>query len=641
MNTKPELKIISDHLRSSCFLIADGILPSNEGRGYVLRRIMRRAMRQIHKLGSRHATMYKLVDALINEMGVAYPELVRARDTIIETLKNEEEKFRETLEKGLKILEEEIRKIEGKIINSNSQQEIIKSVSIPGVVAFMLYDTYGFPLDLTQNIVEERGFLVDLEEFNREMEKQRERARKNWSGSGEIKEDETFFKLKETHGETKFLGYENLENSAKILAILDLTPSPLAGEGWGEGLKKPKIIILNQTTFYATSGGQKGDDGKIICGENFAEISETKKFAGNLFVHFVSKIKGELKIGDEVKTKVNPKTRQARAANHSATHLMHKALKEILGNSISQKGSNVDADSFTFDFNFNRAMTADEIKKVEDIVNQNIKETYNVNTNLMALEKARESGAEALFGEKYDSEVRVVKMGNSVELCGGTHIKNTAEIEIFKIISEKSIASGIRRIEARSGFGAKEYLIEQEEKLKNSIRETQEKIAKKNQEILQLGGAKQQDVKENDLKILEEILKQKDKEIERLRKQVLLANLENLKSEKIGDVTLISHIFEDVEAKDLREIVNEIKVKKDFQISCVFALFAIKEDKVAACVALSQNLPDKFDAAKLIAPLVEAIGGKGGGGKKDMAMGGGIDKNGVAKALETLRNLIK
>jgi alanyl-tRNA synthetase len=641
MNTKPELKIIADHLRSSCFLIADGILPSNEGRGYVLRRIMRRAMRQIHKLGSRHATMYKLVDALINEMGVAYPELVRARDTIIETLKNEEEKFHETLEKGLKLLEEEIRKIEGKIINSNSQQEIIKSVSISGVVAFKLYDTYGFPLDLTQNIVEERGFLVDLEEFNREMEKQRERARKNWSGSGEIKEDETFFKLKETHGETKFLGYENLENSAKILAILDLTPSPLAGEGWGEGLKKPKIIILNQTTFYATSGGQKGDDGQIICGENFAEISETKKFAGNLFVHFVSKIKGELKIGDEVETKVNSKTRHARAANHSATHLMHKALKEILGNSISQKGSNVDADSFTFDFNFNRAMTADEIKKVEDIVNQNIKETYNVNTNLMALEKARESGAEALFGEKYDSEVRVVKMGNSVELCGGTHVKNTAEIEIFKIISEKSIASGIRRIEARSGFGAKEYLIEQEEKLKNSIRETQEKIAKKNQEILQLGGAKQQDVKENDLKILEEILKQKDKEIERLRKKALLANLENLKSEKIGDVTLISHIFEDVEAKDLREIVNEIKVKKDFQISCVFALFAIKEDKVAACVALSQNLQDKFDAAKLIAPTVEAIGGKGGGGKKDMAMGGGIDKNGVAKALETLRNLIK
>jgi alanyl-tRNA synthetase len=447
------------------------------------------------------------------------------------------------------------------------------------------------------------------------------------------------------------LGYETLRAKAKVLEIIQngksvekLTSIEVDGSVSSRNLESA-FIILDQTPFYATSGGQKGDDGKFVneSGDLFAEISETKKFAGNLFVHAVSEkeFRPNIKVGDEIIAQVNQKTRQARAANHSATHLMHKALKEILGNSISQKGSNVDADSFTFDFNFNRAMTVDEIKKVEDIVNQNIKETYNVNTNLMDLEKARESGAEALFGEKYDSEVRVVKMGPSIELCGGTHVKNTAEIEIFKIISEKSIASGIRRIEARSGFGAKEYLIEQEEKLKNSIRETQEKIAKKNQKILQLGGAKQGDVKENDLKILEEILKQKDKEIERLKKQALLANLENLQSEKIGDVTLVSHIFEDVEAKDLREIVNEIKVKKDFQISCVFALFAIKEDKVAACVALSQNLQDKFDAAKLIAPTVEAIGGKGGGGKKDMAMGGGIDKNGVAKALETLRNLIK
>ncbi len=613
MNTKPELKIIADHLRSSCFLIADGILPSNEGRGYVLRRIMRRAMRQIHKLGSRQATMYKLVDALINEMGAAYPELGRARDTIIETLKNEEEKFRETLDKGLKLLEEEL-------LNK-------KTPKFSGAAAFKLYDTFGFPLDLTQDILKEKNIEVDLEEFTSEMEKQRERARKNWSGSGEVKEDETFFKLKETHGETEFLGYSDLASKAKIIA--------LTANG----------IVLDQTPFYATSGGQKGDDGKIILASDnskFADISETRKFAGNFFVHFLNGEENyQFKVGDEVIAQVNPKTRQARTANHSATHLMHKALKEVLGNSISQKGSNVDVDAFTFDFNFNRAMTVEEIKKVEDMVNASIKEACNVNTNLMALEKARESGAEALFGEKYDSEVRVVKMGPSIELCGGTHVKNTGEIEIFKIISEKSIASGIRRIEARSGIGAKEYLIEQEEKLKNSIRETQEKITKKNQEILQLGGAKQEDVKENDLKILEEILKQKDKEIERLKKQALMANLGNLQSEKIGDVTLVSHVFEDVEAKDLREIVNEIKMKKDFQVSCVFAFFGIKEDKVAACVAVSQNLQDKFDAAKLITPVVEAIGGKGGGGKKDMAMGGGVDKNGVSKALEILRNLIK
>jgi alanyl-tRNA synthetase len=633
MNTKPELKIIADHLRSSCFLIADGILPSNEGRGYVLRRIMRRAMRQIHKLGSRQATMYKLVDALINEMGAAYPELARARDTIIETLKNEEEKFRETLDKGLKLLDEELNvmlslsKHDSRPFAETPFDKLRVTSKFSGATAFKLYDTFGFPLDLTQDILKEKNIEVDLEEFNQEMEKQRERARKNWSGSGEVKEDETFFKLKETHGETEFLGYNDLSSKAKIIA--------LTANG----------IVLDKTSFYATSGGQKGDDGKIILASDnskFADIFETRKFAGNFFVHFLNGEENyKFNVGDEVIAQVNSKTRQARAANHSATHLMHKALKEVLGNSISQKGSNVDVDSFTFDFNFNRAMMPEEIKKVEDMVNSSIKEACNVNTNLMALEKARESGAEALFGEKYDAEVRVVKMGPSIELCGGTHVKNTGEIEIFKIISEKSIASGIRRIEARSGFGAKQYLVEQEEKLKNSIRETQEKIAKKNQEILQLGGSKQQDVKENDLKILEEILKQKDKEIERLKKQALLANLENLQSERIGDVTFVSHVFEDVEAKDLREIANEIKMKKDFQISCVFALFAIKEDKVAACVALSQNLQDKFDAAKLIAPTVEVIGGKGGGGKKDMAMGGGVDKNGVEKALETLRNLIK
>jgi alanyl-tRNA synthetase len=368
MNTKPELKIIADHLRSSCFLIADGILPSNEGRGYVLRRIMRRAMRQIHKLGSRHATMYKLVDALINEMGAAYPELARARDTIIETLKNEEEKFRETLDKGLKLLDEELL--------------AKKTSKFSGAAAFKLYDTFGFPLDLTQDILKEKNIEVDLEEFNQEMEKQRDRARKNWSGSGEVKEDETFFKLKETHGETEFLGYNDLSSKAKIIALT------------------VNGIVLDKTTFYATSGGQKGDDGKIILASDdskFADIFETRKFAGNFFVHFLNGEENyKFNVGDEVIAKVNSKTRHARAANHSATHLMHKALKEILGNSISQKGSNVDAESFTFDFNFNRAMTVDEIKKVENIVNQNIKETYNVNTNLMALEKARESGAESL-----------------------------------------------------------------------------------------------------------------------------------------------------------------------------------------------------------------------------------------------------
>ncbi len=569
MSIQPELKIIADHLRSSCFLIADGALPSNEGRGYVLRRIMRRGMRQLHKLGAREASMYKLVDALIKEMGAAYPELSRARATIIETLKTEEEKFRETLEKGLKILEEEIAKT--------------KNNKFSGALAFKLYDTYGFPLDLTQDILKEKNFEVDLEEFNREMESQRERAKANWKGSGEVAEEKIFFDLKEKFGETKFLGYENLSAKAKVLAILE------------------NGIILNQTPFYATSGGQRGDDGKI----GDVEISETKKFAGGLFVHFFSNQKCNLKTGDEVEAIVNPKTRAMRAANHSATHLMHKALKEILGNSISQKGSNVDAKCFTFDFNFNRAMTAEEIKKVENLVNENIKKSSAVNTNLMALDAARESGAEALFGEKYDAEVRVVKMGNSVELCGGTHVKNTAEIEIFKIISEKSVAAGIRRVEAITGCNA----VDEWQKNENK------KLAAEQEAAAQ---------------------KQKNKELEQLKKQMLLKNLDGLKSENLGAASLLAHVFEDAEAKDIRDIVNEIKTRAEFSSSHIFAIFACKDDKVSACVAITSDLLEKFDSTKL---LSAAIGS--GGGKKDFAMGGGVSRDAIPQAIKELKLRIK
>ncbi len=631
---RAEFKIIADHLRSTSFLISDGILPSNEGRGYVLRRIMRRAMRQLHKLGAKEAKMHKLVDALINEMGEAYPELSRAKAVIVETLKNEEEKFRETLEKGLKILEEEILKT--------------KSVRFSGETAFKLYDTYGFPLDLTQDILKEKNLEVDIESFNREMENQRERARKNWAGSGELVEEKIFFDLKEKFGETKFLGYETLSAKAKVLAINE------------------SFVILDKTPFYATSGGQKGDDGKI----GDIEIYETKKFAGGLFVHFFKEQKQEeltkssteslllnedqfdasaqqlwlnIKIGDEIEAIVNAESRQARACNHSATHLMHKALKQILGNSISQKGSNVDSDRFTFDFNFNRAMTADELQKVEEIVNQQIQNSAIVNTKLMNLEDAKNSGAEALFGEKYDSEVRVVAMGNSVELCGGTHVKNTSEIEIFKIISEKSVASGIRRIEAVSAKSAQKYFNQQAEKLQNLASDLQNKINLKNTEILALGGKidEQSNFAQNDCKNLEEILKKCEKEIERLKKQKLLNSLENLNIDKIGSVNFISHTFNDAEAKDVREILISIKSQENFQNKTIFTFFGCKDEKVAVCVSVSTDLCEKFDAAKLVASAVEAIDGKGGGGKKDFAMGGGTNKDGILTAINAAKNLIK
>jgi alanyl-tRNA synthetase len=579
MTIKPEFKIIADHLRSSSFLIADGVMPSNEGRGYVLRRIMRRAMRQLHKLGAKEVSMYKMVDALIKEMGTAYPELSRAYEVIVETLRNEEEKFRETLEKGLKILEEEIPQTKGKIFS--------------GKTAFKLYDTYGFPLDLTQDILKEKKLEVNLEEFNLEMEEQRNRARKNWAGSGEESEDKLFFDLKEKFGETKFLGYEKLETKAKILEILD----------------NPKIVILDQTTFYATSGGQKGDEGIIKNKNGTIKILETKKFAKNLFVHFIDEINGEFKVGDEVEAIVNAQSRKAKAQNHSATHLMHKALKLVLGNSISQKGSNVDSKYFTFDFSLNRGMSAEEIIKVEDLVNLWIQENNQNNTNLMPLEKARETGAEALFGEKYDAEVRVVKMGESVELCGGTHVSATGEIGVFKIISEKGIAAGIRRIEAVSGIEAIEFY---------------RKNNKENQDLLE--------------KNLQE-LKKKDKEIERLKKQILFSDLDKIKAEEINKIKFVTQNF-NCDAKDLREIIMELKAKSQFNNSTVFALFGTLEDKVAICVAITNDLTQTLDSTKIIAPAVEAIGGKGGGGKKDLAMGGGVDKNGIAKAVELIKKAI-
>jgi alanyl-tRNA synthetase len=649
MTIKAELKIIADHLRSSCFLIADGILPDNEGRGYVLRRIMRRAMLQLHKLGTKKAIMHELTDVLIKEMGASYPELKRARSVIIETLKNEEEKFRETLDKGLKILEEEIAimlkapknntEIAAQFLGNSEKDAFLKiplqnsqtAAATPvsrqkfsGEIAFRLYDTYGFPLDLTQDILKEKNIIADEEAFNLAMKNQRQRARQNWSGSGEKKEDGLFFELKKKYGATKFLGYETTAATAKILAIETIAD------------KKQEIVILNQTPFYATSGGQKGDDGKIICGANVMEISETRKFADNLFVHFIAGVKGEFKAGDEVRAEVNFQNRQFRACNHSATHLLHKALKEILGSFITQKGSNVDSQYFTFDFNFNRPLTLEEIIKIEDRVNFNIRQNITVNTDLMPLKKAYESGAEALFGEKYDAEVRVVAIGSSVELCGGTHVKATGNIAIFKIISESGIAAGIRRINAKTG----QFVISHQRKS-----ETEAALV---------------------IADLQRELKKQDKEIAVLKKQLLLAALKNLKTEKIADITLISHCFQNAEATEIREISNELKAKKDFQNSCIFAFFSIQDrkhenkakseklsfseiakaddkenDKILACICVSANLFARFDAAKLIVPVIEAIKGKAGGGKKDLAMGGGTDRKAIPQAIEILKNLIQ
>jgi alanyl-tRNA synthetase len=679
MLVKSEFKIIADHLRSSCFLIADGIQPSNEGRGYVLRRIMRRAMRQAHKIGIKEPLMFRLVDSLVKEMENQYPELKRARDLIVEILRDEEEKFRETLEKGLKILDEEIAKI---ISDNNSKSE--KKLKLSGQIAFKLYDTFGFPLDLTQDICNEKNLPIDSEEFEKEMELQRIRARKNWVGSGEIGEEKIFFEIKEKFGETKTYFYDNTRCQSKILAII--SNNQFIQEINNSSLESTKnvFLILNQTPFYATSGGQKGDDGNIIKTidrennaeinysqlENYLDISETKKFAGNIFAHYVSQCKGNFKVGDEVEALVNNRHRQLRSQNHSATHLLHKALKQVLGNSVTQKGSQVDVKQLTFDFNLNRAMTNQEIEQVEELVNFYIRQNSNVETDEMNIEKARESGAEALFGEKYDEKVRVVKMGLSLELCGGTHVKNTGNIGIFKIISENGIASGIRRINAKSGFFALQHLKTQEQKfyaLLESLKVKQQFDEVKNSDseflsskigfndlvffsdektstiISQDQHNSIKEIIEQTAKIGDDFiqqLKQKDKEIDKLKKQIWQENLKNLTSEKIGEINLVQYFFDNTEAKDLREIINEVKSWQQFKNNQIIAFFSSKDNKISLCLTVSNDLQLNFDASKLIIPMIEKLGGKGGGGKKDFAMGGGVNIKGIADAIMILKENI-
>ena len=671
MSIKTEFKIIADHLRSSCFLIADGILPSNEGRGYVLRRIMRRSMRQIHKLGAKEPLMFKLVDILIKEMGAYYPELTRARDVIIETLKSEEEKFRETLEKGLKILDDEI-------LNN-------KSAKFSGALAFKLYDTYGFPLDLTQDICKEKKLEVDVEEFEKEMELQRDRARKNWVGSGEISEDKLFFELKEKFGETEFLYHQTTKNKAKILGIYQNFCAINEISASQKNSQDSIFIILDKTPFYATSGGQKGDDGNFILAKettensiidyqkinNCIDIFETKKFAGNLFAHFVADFKGNFKVGDEILALVNNRHRQMRAQNHSSTHLLHKALKQVLGNSISQKGSNVDVKQLTFDFNLNRAMTALEIEQTEELVNFYIRQNSMVDTKEMELEEARESGAEALFGEKYDSKVRVVKMGPSIELCGGTHVANTGNIGVFKIISENGVASGVRRITAKSGFYALQHLKLQEQKLvalldSLKVKQQFDEVKIDDNEFLSSKVGFNDNsffVDENSTSIIsdsqrksmlealdktskigedwQQNLKDKDKEIEKLKKQIWRNNLKTLTSENVGEIKIANYLFDETDAKDLREITNEVKSWHNFSQSQILAFFAQKDQKISLCLSLSPDLQNRFDASKLIIPMIAKLDGKGGGGKKDFAMGGGVKIDGVNESLAVLKDSLK
>ncbi len=663
MTTKVEYKIIADHLRSSSFLIADGILPSNEGRGYVLRRIMRRAMLQLFKLGTQKPSMYKFVDALIQEMGQAYPSLIKAKDLIVETLKIEEEKFRSTLKNGLKIIEEEI-----------TTMKASKNYVFDAKVAFKLHDTYGFPLDLTQIILDEKfdgqKATINQGDFDAQMKIQKDTARASWKGGGESSLDEDILKLQSKISETKFTGYENIEDQGEVLFINNNGSE--AQEISEDDELKNCYIILDKTPFYATSGGQKGDDGTFEAQNSRAHIKETKKI-GKLFIHQVKSISGSFKAGEKVVTKINEDNRNLRTYNHSATHLMHKALILILGNSIAQKGSNVEKDYFTFDFNLNRAMTTEEIVKAEELVNFYIDQGSESKTQIMDIETAMKSGAAALFGEKYDKEVRVVSMGEeingspySIELCGGTHVKNTSQIGYFKIISEKSVASGVRRIEARTNEGARKYILDKLEKLVILSKEKIGQIQKLQEEILTINSEEKFNqielavlnesiftVKDIDshkinegIVVFEQQNRKYDSEVklltkkcDQLKQSQLLKQLDDLVIEKIGETNFLTHIFDNISAKDLTQIAN--KLKSQHQNSTITLLFAKSSDKVSALIQISQDLLANYDASALIKTIVGNIGAKGAGGKKDFAMTGGSNPGGINDAIETIKKLLK
>ncbi len=455
-------RVIADHLRASSFLIADGVLPSNEGRGYVLRRIMRRAMRHAQLLGVTDPLIYKLVPALVREMGQPYPELILAEPLITETLQLEETRFRRTLERGLVLLDE-------------ATADMKSGEALPGEVAFKLYDTYGFPLDLTQDALKSRGLKVDVAGFNKAMEAQREEARKNWAGSGEAATEKVWFELKEKHGATDFLGYSTEAAEAQLLAIIK-------GGKEVKQLKKGEeaALIFNQTPFYAESGGQVGDTGVIRIGKSgLFRVTDTKKKLGDLFVHYGMAEKGSIKVGEAAELEVDHARRTAIRANHSATHLAHEALRQVLGPHVAQKGSLVDDARLRFDFSHTKPMSADEIRAVEDMANAIILQNEPVVTRLMPVDEAIASGAMALFGEKYGDEVRVVSMGTaqtgekrgraySVELCGGTHVVRTGDIGLMKIVSESGVAAGVRRIEAVTAEAARHYLTAQDERLREA-----------------------------------------------------------------------------------------------------------------------------------------------------------------------------
>ena len=613
-------RVISDHLRASSFLIAEGILPSNEGRGYVLRRIMRRGMRHAHTLGSKSPVFYKLFEVLLNEMKFSYPELNVGKDLIIETLKNEEEKFSTLLERGIKILNENLEKVKNNIL--------------PGPVAFKLYDTFGFPLDLTADILRGKNIKVDIKSFENEMENNKKLARANWKGSGDKSVEEKWFKVREQLQPTEFLGYE-FEKAEGIVLKISKDNQFVETAKTGDEIE----IITNQTPFYGESGGQVGDQGFIQTADCKIDISDTQKKMGDLFVHTGRIKKGSIKAGESVNLSIDVEKRNNSKANHSATHLLHESLRRILGKHVSQKGSLVSPEKLRFDFSHNKPIEKDEMNKINKIVNDFVTRSSDVQTRIMTPKEAVGLGALALFGEKYGDEVRVVFMGKennkffSTELCGGTHVKNTKEIGEFKVISQSSIASGVRRIEALRAEQLKNFekSLNEEKKSKDKNLSSQIKITRNE--------LKKFNIKPNysENLMLDENLKNINKQLEQAKVKNIIQNKNKIIDDKFGKYIFRQQVLTDLPPKELRSIVDQ--GKKEIKSGIVMACCTY-EGKIGVAIGVTDELVDKFDAVKLVKEAAEILGGKGGGGRKDFAQAGGVNIEKIKEAFINLSNKI-
>lgn len=614
--TEPENKqfsssynVIADHLRATSFLIADGVLPSNEGRGYVLRRIMRRAMRHIYMLGVHEPMMFKLLPSLQREMGDTYPELYRHEALIRETIKAEETRFGRTLAKGLKLLDEETSSLK-------------EGDTLSGQTAFKLYDTYGFPLDLTEDALKLKNIKVDNKGFDEAMEKQRAEARKNWAGSGDAGVEKIWFDLQEKLGTTEFLGYTTLKADGQITALVqnDKEVNEVSG---GEF-----YLIANQTPFYGECGGQVGDIGKIVSPKFVAEVTDTKKKLDGLTVHVCKLVSGKVTLNEHASFEVDEVTRNRTRANHSVTHLVHKAMRTILGDHIAQKGSLVGPDRMRFDVSHPKQITAEELQQIEDMVNASIRKNYHVNTVIMNKDEAVNCGAMALFGEKYGEEVRVVRMEKdgeiySQELCGGTHVNDTGDIGYFNIVSESAVAAGVRRIECVTGYGAEKFVQGIEDKLHH---------------ISALLKTNVNDLEQRILNLMEE-KKKLETDIFNLKKTfVSHKSADNQdKIETVNGVKFVGKIIPNIHPKELKAFIDEINQNIG---SGIVVLASDKDQKASIVVGVTKDLTDKYSAIDLVKAAATVTGGQGGGGRPDMAQAGGPDASKLDEAIAKVRTLI-